>query len=129
MKEELYLRYEVETTHKDTPVVFYITREQDKLSFLFDYCFTHGCLDLSNPTEWLKKKLFANTGLQVQMDNTLLLTAAKLGIGKDIAWWKKKLHDLEELVNIDDELQDFLHDPESYMASKDADVRQLFERK
>ena len=129
VKEELYLRYEVETTHKDTPVVFYITREQDKLSFLFDYCFTHGCLDLSNPTEWLKKKLFANTGLQVQMDSTLLLTAAKLGIGKDIAWWKKKLHELEDLVNIDDELQDFLHDPESYMASKDADVRQLFESK
>jgi hypothetical protein len=129
VKEELYMRYAVETTHKDTPVVFYVTREQDKLSFLFDYCFTHGCLNMSNPTEWLKKKLFTNTGLQVQMDSTLLLTAAKLGIGKDIAWWKKKLHELEDLVNIDDELQDFLHQPEGYMTGLDSDIRQLFEGK
>ena len=56
VKEELMLRYETETAHKDTPVVFYVTREQEELSFLFDYCFTHGCLDLSNPTEWLKGK-------------------------------------------------------------------------
>ena len=110
-------------------MVFYITREQSKLSFLFDYCFTHGCLDLSNPTEWLKKKLFAHTGLQVQMDSPMLLTAAKLGVGKDIAWWKKILQNLEELVSIEDELLPFLHEPESYLNTKDSDIRRLFEEK
>ena len=45
-KEELMLRHDAETTYKDKPLVFYVTRPQDKLSFLFDYCFTHGCLDL-----------------------------------------------------------------------------------
>ena len=35
VKEELMLRYETETAHKDTPVVFYVTREQEELSFLF----------------------------------------------------------------------------------------------
>ena len=85
VKEELFLRHEAETVHKSDNVVFYVTREQDKLSFLFDYCFTHGCLDLSNPGEWLKKKLFTYTGLQVQMDNGTLLTAGKIGVGKDIA--------------------------------------------
>ena len=39
-KEELFLRHEAETVFKDKPVVFYVTRQQDKLSFLFDYCFT-----------------------------------------------------------------------------------------
>jgi hypothetical protein len=34
----------------------------------------------------------------------MLLTAAKLGIGKDIAWWKKILQNVEELVSIEDEL-------------------------
>lgn len=63
VKEELLLRYESETQFKDEPVIFYATREQDKLSFLFDYCFTHGFLDLSNPSEWMKKKLFAKIGL------------------------------------------------------------------
>ena len=61
-------RYEAETEYNDTPVVFYMVREQNKLSFLFDYCFTHGCVDLSNPVEWLKTKLFKATGLQVPLD-------------------------------------------------------------
>ncbi|HUV00916.1 MAG TPA: hypothetical protein VMW32_08140 [Bacteroidales bacterium] len=72
VKEELMLRYDAETKDKEKPVVFYVTRPQEKLSFLFDYCFTHGCLDLSHPQDWLKKKIFAHTGLQVQLDNLLI---------------------------------------------------------
>ena len=129
VKEELFLRYNAETQHKSDNVVFYASREQDKLSFLFDYCFTHGCLDLSNPAEWLKKKLFIHTGLQVQMDNTLLLTAGKMGVGKDIAWWKKKLQNLEDLVSLEDGLIPFLDNPENYLNGLDADIRRLFEAK
>ncbi|MFA4851032.1 MAG: hypothetical protein WC599_00750 [Bacteroidales bacterium] len=129
VKEELFIRHEAETKHKNEKVIFYVTREQDKLSFLMDYCFTHGCLDLSNPSEWLKKKLFANTGLQVQMDNPLLLAAAKLGMGKDIAWWKKILQNLEGLISIEEELLPFLHEPENYLKGKDEDIRRLFEEK
>jgi len=129
VKEELLLRYEAETKYKDDPVIFYVTRDQKNLSFLFDYCFTHGCIDLSRPTEWLKKKLFSNTGLQVQMDNPMLLIAAKLGIGKDINWWKKVVQNLEELITIEEELLPFLHQPEEYLSSKDNDIRRLFEEK
>lgn len=128
-KEELFLRHKAETEHQDDNVIFYVNREKNKLSFLFDYCFTHGCLDLSNPVEWLKNKLFENTGLQIQMDNSLLLTAAKQSIGKDIAWWKKILQNLEELVNLENELIPFLDDPEPYLNSKDNDIRRLFEEK
>lgn len=128
-KEELMLRHEAETTFKDSPVVFYVTRPQDKLSFLFDYCFTHGCLDLSHPQDWLKKKIFTHTGLQVQLDNPMLLTAAKLGIGKDLAWWKKIVQDLEEVINLDDELLPFVHNPDTYLITKDADIKRLFEEK
>jgi hypothetical protein len=128
-KDELMLRYEAETNYKGKPVVFYVTRQQEKLSFLFDYCFTHGCLDLSHPQEWLKRRIFAHAGLQVQLDNPMLLTAAKLGIGKDLAWWKKIVQDLEEVINLDEELLPFVHNPEEYLATKDADVRRLFEEK
>ncbi|MBC7388094.1 MAG: PglZ domain-containing protein [Opitutaceae bacterium] len=128
-KEELMLRHEAETTFKDSPVVFYVTRPQDKLSFLFDYCFTHGCLDLSRPQDWLKKKIFTHAGLQVHLDNPMLLTAAKLGIGKDLAWWKKIVQNLEEIINLDDELLPFVHNPDAYLNTKDADIRRLFEEK
>ncbi len=128
-KEELLLRHEAETIYKDKPLVFYVNRAQDKLSFLFDYCFTHGCLNLSQPQDWLKKKIFAHTGLQVQLDNPMLLTAAKLGIGKDLAWWKKIVQDLEEVINLDDELLPFVHNPDTYLNTKDVDVKRLFEEK
>ena len=128
-KEELLLRCDAETTYADTPVIFYVTRPQEKLSFLFDYCFTHGCLDLSHPQEWLKKKIFTYTSLQVPLDNPMLLTAAKLGIGKDIAWWKKIVQNLEEVIDLDAELLPFVHNPEEYLSSKDTDIRRLFEEK
>jgi hypothetical protein len=129
VQEELLLRYEAESKYKNDKVVFYVTRPKDKLSFLFDYCFTHGCVDLTNPVEWLRKKLFATTGHQITLDNPMLLTAAKLGIGKDIAWWKKILQNLEELVSIEDELIPFLSNPETFFKNKEADVKRLFEEK
>lgn len=129
VKEELFLRYEAETDFKDQPVVFYVTRPPEKLSFLFDYCFTYSSLDLTNPGEWLKKKLFTYTNLQVQFDNPMLLTAAKLGIGKDLAWWKKILQNLEDLFNLEDELLPFLNNPENYLNNLETDVKRLFEEK
>lgn len=129
IKEELMLRYEAESKYKNEKVVFYVTRHKDELSFLFDYCFTHGCVDLSNPVEWLRKKLFASTGHQITLENPKLLTAAKLGIGKDLAWWKKILQNLEELVSIEDELIPFLSTPESFFKDKEPDVKRLFEEK
>ncbi len=129
VKEELFLRYEAEKNHKDENVVFYATREKEKLSFLFDYCFTHGCVDFSKPTEWLRKWLFEETGLQITLDDNLLLTAAKLSIGKSLDWWKKILQNLEDLISIDEEMIPFLSDPENYFKDKEPDVKRLFEEK
>lgn len=128
VKEELFLRFEAETEHKDKQVVFYATRPQDSLSFLFDYCFTHGCLDLTNPIEWLKKKVFTYTGLQVQQENSQVWVYAKLGIGKDLAWWKKVIPEIDQPFEIKDELLLFLDNPEKYLGGKDTDVRKFFEK-
>jgi hypothetical protein len=129
VKEELFIRYEAESHHKGDNVIFYVNRPKNHLRFLFDYCFTHGLIDLSNPAEWLRKKLFTHTGLQVSMENPLLLTAAKLGVGKDLAWWKKILQNLEDLVSIEDELLPFLDDPDKFFAGKTSDVKRLYEEK
>lgn len=129
IKEELMLRFEAESSHKNDNVIFYVTRPKNELSFLFDYCFTHGCVDLTNPVEWLRKKLFATTGHQITLDNPMLLTAAKLGVGKDIAWWKKILQNLEELLSIEDELIPFLSNPDGFFKNQEVDVKRLFEEK
>ncbi|MDD3968941.1 MAG: hypothetical protein PHT18_09150 [Proteiniphilum sp.] len=129
IQEELLLRYEAESKHNTEKVIFYATRPKEKLSFLFDYCFTHGCVDLSNPVEWLRKKIFAATGHQITLENPMLLTAAKLGVGKNIAWWKEILQKLKELVSIEDELIPFLCDPEKFFRDKEVDVKRLYEEK
>ena len=129
VREELFMRCAAETEHKEAAVAFYVTRPLDKLSFLYDYCFTHGLLDLSNPAEWLRQKLFAHTGLQVQMDPVMLLAAGKKSAGKDLTWWKKILQNLEDVINLEEELLPFLHAPEAYLNGMDKDIRHIFEEK
>jgi len=127
VREELFIRHKAETDLKSEPIVFYVTREQGKLSFLMDYCFTHGCLDLTNPVEWLKKKIFANTGLQIQQDKNLLWVYAKEGMGKDVNWWKSIIQGLQDPIALDDKLLPFLNDPDAFAGKLDKDVRYLFE--
>jgi hypothetical protein len=129
VKEELFIRYKAEKELKEEKVIFYVKREKSKLSFLFDYCFTNGCVDLTNPAEWIRKKLVSSTGMQISMENPLLLTAAKLGVGKEIGWWKRILQNLEDLMSVEDELLPFLDNPDLYFKVKDADIRRLFEEK
>jgi hypothetical protein len=129
VQEELLLRYEAERKHAGQGVVFYVSRAPERLSFLFDYCYTHGLLDLTRPVEWIRKRIFVHTGLQVAMENPLLLTAAKLGIGRELGWWKKIVQDLEEMVSLDEELLPFLNNPDFYLKRMEPDVRQLFEVK
>jgi hypothetical protein len=128
-QEELLMRHEAETLYRVQAVVFFVNRQQEKLSFLFDYCHTHGCLDLQHPQEWLKRKIFTHTGLQVQLDNPALLTAAKMGLGKDLNWWKKIVQNLEEVIDLDAALLPFLQDPDGYLSDKEPDIRRLFEEK
>ncbi|QKG81084.1 PglZ domain-containing protein [Tenuifilum thalassicum] len=129
VKDEMLLRYQAETDYADQNVVFYATRPKEQLSFIFDYCFTHGCVDFSQPVQWLKERLFAATGLQIMLESNLLLTAAKLSVGKTLEWWKKILQNLEDLISLEDELLPFLSNPVGYFANKDDDIKRLFEEK
>jgi len=129
VKEELFLRYKAEKEHQNENVLFYAVRDKNKLSFLFDYCFTHGFVDFTHPAEWIKKRLFSATGLQVTMDDHSMLTISKLSIGRDIGWWKKILQNLEEPVSLEEELIPFLCAPQKYLKDKDKDVKQFFEEK
>lgn len=109
-KEELFLRVEIEKEDK-VPTIIYSQREKKQLSFLYDYTETHGVIDFSNPEEWLRRKLFAETGMQVQLSKEDLLTAAKASVGKDIKWWKMVIQGLTDVVNLDQEILPFLSQP------------------
>ena len=129
VKEELYMRHEAESNYPNSPVVFYATRPLSRLSFLFDYCFTHGQIDLSNAEEWLKHKLFIHTGLQVQFNKQKLLINAKLSIGKEINWWKKVIQELEDPITLEDRLLPFLDSPDRALSGMDKDITTVFKER
>lgn len=113
VKEELFLRVAIEKAEKVNTVI-YSKRPKKQLSFLYDYTETHGVLDFSNAEEWLRKKLFAETGLQIQLGKDELLTAAKASIGKDIKWWKSVIQGLTDVVNLEQEILPFINNAEAW---------------
>lgn len=113
IREELFLRVEIEKQEKK-PTIIYSQRPKKLLSFLYDYTETHGVVDFSNPEEWLRRKLFSETGLQIQLSKKELLTAAKASVGKDIKWWKSVLQGLTDVVNLDIEILPFLSETKEW---------------
>ncbi len=129
VKDEMLLRFEAETKFENKNVIFYSTRPKAQLSFLFDYCFTHGCIDFTYPVDWLKNRLFEATRLQITLDSEELIAAANQSVGKNLDWWKKILQELEDIIPLETELLPFLSDPKKYFKGKDDVVKRLFEKK
>lgn len=121
VKEELFLRVEIEKAEKVNTVI-YSKRPKKQLSFLYDYTETHGVLDFSNAEEWLRQKLFAETGLQIQLGKDKLLTAAKASIGKDIKWWKSVIQGLTDVVNLEQEILPFIANAEAWEGQQAPEV-------
>ena len=120
VKEELFLRVNIEKAQK-VETIIYSQRPKKQLSFLYDYTETHGVLDFSNTEEWLRQKLFKETGLQIQLTKEELLTAAKASVGKDIKWWKAVIQGLADVVNLEQEILPFIANPETWEKSKSAE--------
>jgi hypothetical protein len=129
VREELFLRHKVASQPIDEKVIFYVTRPRSQLSFLFDYCFTHGCLDFTNPMEWIQKKIKKYFPDHPLLENDLLSIAAKESVGKTDQWWKDVLHNPGKIFVYDDEIKSFLLAPDSYMYALDTEKRCKIEDK
>ena len=128
IKEELFLRVELEKKEKLLTII-YSERPKKLLSFLYDYTETHGLIDFSDPEEWLRKKLFTETGLQVQLSKDELLTAAKASLGRDIKWWKSVIQGLTDVVALEVEILPFLSQPTKWMQSQPEEVQTYLRQK
>lgn len=122
--DELFLRYRAEKEHENDDVVFYVSRELAMDSFLVEYAKTGGCIEIS--TEWVRNTLLKETSLQVSLTDDELYTACQLGIGKDINWWKRIVQKIESLLSLEDDILDFLDNPNVFMSKKTPSVRNLY---
>jgi len=125
-KEELLLRAEAESNYAYDKVIFYVTRPKDKMTFLLDYCYTCGCIDLGHDMEWIKTKIYAATGLQVHMSDNDLMNACQTSIGRDISWWKKIIQGLDNIVQVEKDLVPFLSNPNAFMEPFDLQIQKKY---
>lgn len=123
-QDELFLRYEAEMIHENDSVVFYVSRKLAADSFLMDYAKTGGCIEVT--TEWVRNTLLKETSLQVLLTDEELYIACQLGIEKDINWWKRVIQKIERLLSLEDDILDFMDNPNSFMTKKTTSVKNLY---
>ena len=123
-QDELFLRHDIERNHKNDQVVIYVSRELAQDSFLIEYAKTGGCIEIA--TEWVRDVLLKETSLQVSLTDDELYTACQIGISKDLNWWKKVVQKIEGLLSIEDDILDFLDNPNGFLGSKTPAVKNLY---
>ena len=123
---EIKAKYEAETHHADEKVVFYTHRSKNNLTFLLEYAETANCVVLDDMETYIRKHLFAATGINTQLPKAELLVAAKLGKGKDLNWWKSVAMGLVKPMDTDKFLLDLLASPAQTTQDMDTDVWRLF---
>lgn len=123
-QDELFLRHDIEKNHKNDQVVIYVSRELTPDSFLIEYAKIGGCIEIA--TEWVRDVLLKETSLQVSLTDDELYTACQLGISKDINWWKKVVQKIEGLLSIEDDILDFLDNPNGFLGSKTPAVKNVY---
>ena len=124
--EEIQNRYEAEKHHVDENVVFYTMMPQSKITFLQEYANVGGLIDLTDMEAYIKKHLFAATGVNATIGKSELLLAAKLSVGKDANWWKGVATGITKALDLHDSMLGFLCEPEKFMESMDTTVQAIF---
>lgn len=123
-QDEMFLRYEAEKNHGTENVVFYVARELSVDSFLAEYEETGGVVELS--LEWVRDKLVKKTAFQVSLTDNELYTSCQLGIGKDLNWWKKVVQKIETLLDLEEDILDFLDAPDKFMNGRSEAIKELY---
>ena len=124
--DEIKAKYEAEAHHAGEPVVFYLHRPKDSLTFLLEYAETQGCIVLDDMESYIRKHLFADLHLNTDLTKQELILAAKLSRGKDQNWWKAVCMRAIQPLDRDQLVLDLLVSPRQVAENMDKEVWQIF---
>ena len=134
--EELEAKYRIEKLMKENPAsdqkfLVYTQLTKDNLTFMREYCETHGCIEIRYLQNYIKDKVHQALNLNINLPKDELIAAAKVSVGKDRTYWMDLSHKgASEIFDLDKELLPFVHDPQGYSTEKyDAQLRETFYRK
>lgn len=124
--DEIKAKYEAEAHHAGEPVVFYLHRSKDSLTFLLEYAEIQGCIVLDDMESYIRKHLFADIHLNTELSKQELILAAKLSRGKDQNWWKAVCMRAIQPLDRDQLVLDLLVSPRQMEEEMDKEVWQIF---
>lgn len=124
--DEIKAKYEAEAHHAGEPVVFYLQRSKDNLTFLLEYAETQGCIVLDDMESYIRKHLFTDIHLNTDLSKQELILAAKLSRGKDQNWWKAVCMRAIQPLDRDQLVLDLLISPRQVTEDMDNEVWQIF---
>ena len=134
--EELEAKYRIEKLMQENPAsgqkfLVYTQLTKDNLTFMREYCETHGCIEIRYLQNYIKDKVHQALNLNINLPKDELIAAAKVSVGKDRTYWMDLSHKgASEIFDLDKELLPFVHDPQGYSTEKyDAQLRETFYRK
>lgn len=120
--DEIKAKYEAEAHHAGEPVVFYLHRSKDSLTFLLEYAEIQGCIVLDDMENYIRKHLFADIHLNTELSKQELILAAKLSRGKDQNWWKAVCMRAIQPLDRDQLVLDLLVSPSQMKEEMDKEV-------
>jgi len=133
--EELHVKYLIEKGRQRQPAkekfLVYTRLKKDDLTFVREYCETHGCLEIRYLPNYIKDKVHQTLNLNINLPKDDLIAAAKVSVGKDLTYWMDLCHKgATEIFDLNKELLPFVHDPDRYSKEKyDSQLRETFYRK
>lgn len=130
--EELYVKYMIEKVQPSHEKYLIYTRtKKDRLTFIREYCETCGCLEIRNLQNYVRDKVYEILNLNITLSNDEIMSAAKISVGKDKAYWMDLCYKgATEIFNLDKDLLEFLNDPILFSEKRyDEQLREVFYRK
>lgn len=120
--EEMNARLQAMTAHHDSKVIFLCFFPSKDIRQLMEFSGVGGFIDLDNPDQYVRTKLYKEGLGNVTLPEPKLLLAAKLSIGKDFTWWKGIVNETIKPLNINEHLSMLIENPRQYEIMHDEDV-------
>lgn len=120
--EEMNARLQAMTAHHDSKVIFLCFFPSKDIRQLMEFSGVGGFIDLDNPDQYVRTKLYKEGLGNVTLPEPKLLLAAKLSIGKDFTWWKGIVNETISPLNFYEHLARLIENPGQYQAHHDEDI-------
>lgn len=120
--EEMNARLQAMTAHHDSKVIFLCFFPSKDIRQLMEFSGVGGFIDLDNPDQYVRTKLYKEGLGNVTLPEPKLLLAAKLSIGKDLTWWKGIVNETISPLNFYEHLARLIENPGQYQAHHDEDI-------